>query len=183
MAKATFLLLDTTSNFIFSQILGGELDFTKISNKFRPKEELDHFFPWYCVQLKDGMDESKHRGFTYKLQQLGWNVDNGINGTPVKHSYGGAIEAMSLCIRAILMLSEWYTRLDETGEDHYELELVLFANHLSYSKLLKEVKLNFSDTRIKLVCDTQSADDALLQYADDIVDIRKLDLTFDRGGR
>jgi hypothetical protein len=178
MTKLRILAIDNSTNQIFNRITKEPIDFEKLLHHFKEDLDLqngDMIIPCYFLQLKRGVDKLKYNQFVEKIEDLGWMVDKGISNTEVDPSYGAVIEAMSLCTKVTLLLSEWYSRKDINGE-YYEIELVLCAQHVSYTKLLKEVSINFASVDITLVANLNTADELLQIVSHNHIDVKDLDI-------
>jgi hypothetical protein len=174
MTKLRILAIDNTANHIFTRQLKSAIDFTKLYEAFKPQGEDDVYLPWYFLQLRDGTDIDGYLKFVSTVESIGWAVDRCINRS-VDGGYGGIVEAMSMCIKVTDLVGEWFGRKDNAG-NYYDIELVLCVNHLSYYKLMKELKLKFEGIKIKLVCNVYYADELLITGADQVIDAKDLNI-------
>lgn len=179
----TILSIDSTTNHIFSKSLKAELDFEALHQRFNPALDTElapqevHFHPYYFLQLREGVDSDRYYAFVSKVRQIGWNIDGGINGMAVKSSYASVIEYGAACARIMQLLEGLDKTLPREGgrmAEKVRVEVYLMANHLSYAKLLKEIKTAYPYVQRVLICDTQSADDQLMLWADEVIDIKTL---------
>jgi hypothetical protein len=176
--KKTILAIDSTTNYIFSRALGdADLDFQKVWNYFNPDNDKVDFSAHYFLQMRDSFEDVKYFNFINRIRSFGWQVDMGINGAPVKTKYAGVIEYGSCYARMLQVLERYDNQIKYTNvpKDDVDIELVLMANHLSYAKLLKEVKTQYPYVYRTLVCDVNGAPDQLMMWADDLVDVRNMD--------
>jgi hypothetical protein len=178
MTTLRILAIDNTSNHIFARATKSTLDYEKLKDMFKPEGEDDIYLPWYFLQLKDGVDIDGYVNFCEKAESMGWYVDRCI-GRSVDGGYGAVIEAMSICVKVTDLIGEWFGRTDNQGK-YYDIELVLCVNHLSYYKLIKEIKLKYSDVKIKLVCNVNTCDEMLVSAADSVVNVKEIDIKLEK---
>lgn len=168
------LMIDNNTNQQFNRSLKNQIDFAKLHDEFSLGNEEAVYLPHYFLQLKEGDDRISRASFVKAVESLGWNVDQGIK-TSVGSSEGTMIEAMSLCINTCNLIGEWFSRRDNSGE-YYKMELVLCAQSLIYSKLIKDLNAKYADVSVTLVTDPEVCDELLLTLADKVVDVKNLNI-------
>lgn len=177
--KKTILAIDSTTNHIFCRSFNDrDLDYKKIWDFFNPDNDKETFSANYFLQMRDNFDEVKYFKFINRIRSFGWKVDMGINGVPIKGKYAGVIEYGSCYAYLMqqLTLIDSQIKYEGLNKDDVDIEIILMANHLSYSKLLKEIKTQFPYVYRTLVCDTAGAHDQLMLWAEEVINVRDLDI-------
>lgn len=144
--------------------------------------KYDNFGAHYFHTLINVEKESGFRAFEHKVESFGWEIHRGLDTKVTKRSYASVVDAIRMASKFYPIVDNF---LDKQGGNFEQLDLIFCVFHLSYASLFKTIleDMFFYDeegkerwVKIELLNDPGKTNPHLMKQADELVDIRALDL-------
>lgn len=161
------LFCDNTFMDIYLQTTGSRVDLPALKEEFNTGDtiEANLFF-----QKNADLEWSTYKYLCNTFEHTGWKVHRGLDQSLKQISYTPFFEGVTLTAEAMAKAGK--AVYNDTQFTFRDTRFVFCVNALAYEPLIRQLSEQFESIDLVLVCDTTTANDALMELFDEVYDLR-----------